>query len=55
MSHNFWCGEKVQLWVIEQKELGEIMTNGDFYDEIYYGMICEEFERIDPKVTLLAP
>ncbi len=25
-------------------------TNGQLYDELYYGMTCEEFDAIDPKV-----
>lgn len=29
-----------------------VYTNGDFYDEIYFGMTCEEFDAIDVKKEL---
>jgi RimJ/RimL family protein N-acetyltransferase len=29
-----------------------VFTNGRFYDELYYGMTAEEFERIDPRIDL---
>ncbi len=29
-----------------------VYTNGQFYDELYYGMTAEEFDRIDPRRDL---
>ena len=32
-----------------------VFTNGEFYDELYFGITAEEFDEIDPKPTLLSP
>jgi len=29
-----------------------VYTNGEFFDEIYYGMTAEEFDLIDPKNSI---
>src|SRR5690242_109359 len=29
-----------------------VYTNGQFYDELYYGMTAEEFDQIDPRTNL---
>ena len=29
-----------------------VYTNGNFYDELFYGMIVEEFDQIDNKIDL---
>ncbi len=29
-----------------------VYTNGQFYDELYFGMTAEEFEQIDPRTNL---
>jgi hypothetical protein len=29
-----------------------VYTNGNFYDQIYYGMMVEEFDALDPKRDL---
>lgn len=29
-----------------------IYTNGEFFDELYYGMLSEEFDLIDPKKSI---
>jgi len=29
-----------------------VYTNGAFYDELFFGMTCEEFDRLDPKLKL---
>ncbi|MSP13258.1 MAG: N-acetyltransferase [Chloroflexi bacterium] len=31
-----------------------VYTNGTFYDEVYYGITCEEFDQLDPKPDLTA-
>ncbi len=30
-----------------------VFTNGCYYDEVLYGMTCEEFESIDKKIELM--
>ena len=32
-----------------------VFTNGRHYDEIYFGMTAEEFDRVDPKAELPEP
>jgi hypothetical protein len=29
-----------------------VYTNGEFFDELYYGMTAEEFDLIDPKNSI---
>lgn len=42
MEYNFRQGEKIRLRAV--------FTNGNYYDEVLYGMTCEEFEAIYKKV-----
>ena len=32
-----------------------VFTNGEFYDELYFGMTSEEFDELDPKSKNLLP
>ena len=40
-------------FILEGRIRRAVFTNGNFYDEILYGMTCEEFDDIYKKVELL--